>query len=145
MFHLRTQDAARLHVERLLADARAASGPNDRCVDVVAEGPGYALRRIILAVGEELPFRRNPNFAKTWHVTRGHGHADVHEADIALMEGAQIDIPPGALHQIENRGELPLVLLELRMEAQLDGAGRVLARDALAALIATAFPTDAAS
>lgn len=133
MFHLGPSDPARRHVEQLLADARTASGPVDRRVQVVADGPGYTVRRITLAAGEELPFRRNPNFAKTWRVTGGRGHADVAETDLALMEGAQIDIAPGALHQIENRGEIPLVLHELRVAIGLDAAGAAMADAALEA------------
>lgn len=133
MMHLRSNDAARIHVDRLLADARAASGQSARRVQLLAEGAGYKLRQIFLMTGEELPFRRNPLFSKVWHVAAGRGHADIAEADVAVTCGATIEIGPGALHQIENRGASPLVLLELRVDARLDDAGYEEARGALAA------------
>jgi len=99
----------------LLAEARTASGCGRPRVTVVGSGPGYEVREISLAFGEELPFRRNACLAKTWRVLSGVGHADVAETEMALITGAEIVIEPGVLHQIENRCHAPLVLRETRV------------------------------
>ena len=99
----------------LLAEARSASGFGRPRVTIVGSSPGYEVREISLAHGEELPFRRNAQLAKTWQVLSGIGHADVSETEVALMAGAEIVIEPGVLHQIENRCDAPLVLRETRV------------------------------
>lgn len=106
--------ASGFQVEQLMAAARKASNEAGRRVEPLARTGGQELRRIILMPGEELPYRRNPHLEKVWRVESGVGHADVDEAEIALMAQAEITIGPGVLHQIENRGTRPLVLLELR-------------------------------
>ena len=103
-------------VGQLLEDARRASGAAPQRVEILESGPSFSRRRVTLMGGEELPFRRNPQLAKAWRVVSGIGHADIAEADVTLIPGAEIAIAPGALHQIENRGPEPLVLEELRQE-----------------------------
>ena len=110
------KDMAR-QVEQLLDDARRASHASPRRVEILESSPSFARRRVTLMGGEELPFRRNPHLTKTWRVISGIGHADIAEADVTLMPGAEVAIAPGALHQIENRGPDPLVLEELRRPA----------------------------
>lgn len=117
MIHIRSFDGKIVNqVDRLLADARQASGAGMRRVRILAQGPGFTLRQVVLMSGEELPFRRNPDQIKTWRVISGRGHADVYEADMALMPGAEVEVAPGALHQIENRDCTPLVMQELRID-----------------------------
>ena len=106
--------ASGFQVEPLMAEARRTSTEAGRRVEPLARTRGQVLRRIILLPGEELPYRRNPHLEKVWRVQSGAGHADIDEAEIALMPQAEITIAAGALHQIENRGTRPLVLLELR-------------------------------
>ena len=101
-------------VEQLLDDARRASGAAPRRVQILESGPAFTRRRVTLMGGEELPFRRNPHLAKTWRVISGIGHADIAEAEVTLMPGAEVAIAPGDLHQIENRGPEPLVLEDVR-------------------------------
>lgn len=109
--------ASGFQVEQLMAAARRASAQVAHRVEPVARAPGQVTRRITLFPGEELPYRRNPHVAKVWRVEAGIGHCDVDEADVALMPLAEITIAPGILHQIENRGTGPLVLLEHRRMA----------------------------
>lgn len=104
-------------VDALMDAARRSSEFSRRRVEVLAEGDGLELRQITLLPGEELPFRRNPGLAKSWRVLSGFGHADVAEAEIVMMPYSEISIAPGVLHQIENKGREPLVLIEMREES----------------------------
>ena len=132
MFHFRSivSDPAQ-EVDRLLQEARRASGSGPRRVVVLADGPGFELRQITLMACEELPFRRNYEQAKVWRVVAGRGHADIDEGEIAMMPAAEVEIGAGVLHQIENRGSEPLVLQELRVLGDLDAAARAEANRAM--------------
>lgn len=102
-------------VEALLRNASDVAKRTGRAD--VAKTADLQVRRIVLAPNEELPFARTNTRAKVWVIISGAASADIGEQEMTLSTDAFAVIRPGMLHQIENCGTAPLVIIELSTAA----------------------------
>ena len=61
-----------------------------------------------------MSLQRHRRRSEHWHVVRGEGLITRGEERISVREGDSLDIPTGALHRAENRGTVPLVIIEVQ-------------------------------
>ena len=58
--------------------------------------------------------------AETWIVVQGEGLATVGKNQISVKKGSIVEIPKGEVHRMENRGEEPLVMVEVQFGDYLE-------------------------
>jgi mannose-6-phosphate isomerase-like protein (cupin superfamily) len=86
---------------------------------VIDEGAGYKVKRIVVHPGGRLSLQRHANRSEHWVVVAGRARVtrDADVFDLAAREA--VDIPSGAAHRLENPGTEPLVLVEVQHGAYL--------------------------
>jgi mannose-6-phosphate isomerase len=82
--------------------------------EVLAEGPGYKAKRIVVDPGMRLSLQKHLHRSEHWVVASGAGVVTLDGRDVPLTAGGSIDIPGGAAHRASNPGSEPLVIIELQ-------------------------------
>ena len=86
---------------------------------VLDAGPYYAVKRIRVHPGGRLSLQRHQHRVEHWVVVSGRALVTVDERVLDLAPGESVDIGPGAVHRMENHGEIDMVLIELQRGAIL--------------------------
>ena len=81
---------------------------------VLDEGEGYKVKRIVVHPGKRLSLQRHARRAEHWVVVTGLARATRDDEVLDLSTRETIDIPVGAVHRLENPGAEPLVLIEVQ-------------------------------
>jgi mannose-6-phosphate isomerase-like protein (cupin superfamily) len=81
---------------------------------VLDEGEGYKVKRIVVHPGKRLSLQRHARRAEHWVVVAGLARATRDDEVLDLSARETIDIPVGAVHRLENPGAEPLVLIEVQ-------------------------------
>ena len=81
---------------------------------VLDEGDGYKVKRIVVHPGKRLSLQRHAQRAEHWVVVAGRGRVTRDEEAIDLSAKESVDIPTGAAHRVENIGDEPLVFIEVQ-------------------------------
>ncbi|MFZ5609449.1 MAG: mannose-1-phosphate guanylyltransferase/mannose-6-phosphate isomerase [Pseudomonadota bacterium] len=89
---------------------------------ITDSGPGFQTRRLVVNPGGKRSPRRHDHHAAHWIVIKGTARVTRGEATIAVHENESVFIPRGTLHGLENPGQTPLHIVELRSGAALDEA-----------------------
>ena len=114
--------------EKLLQDLAAGRLPSPvmntrRLLDWGAweeldQGQDYQVRRIEVRPGSRLSFEAPQNVRKNW-VALSRGFEAVVNGEARQVEpGASLDLPPGAIHEIGNPTNEPIIILELLRGSQ---------------------------
>ncbi len=82
--------------------------------EVLAEGPGYKVKRIVVEPGMRLSLQKHFHRSEHWVVASGTGVITRDGRDFSLSPAESIDIPGGAAHRAANPGIEPLVIVELQ-------------------------------
>ena len=105
-----------------MADAYAP-GASDRrpwgSWEVLALGPGYAVKRIVVHPGARLSLQRHAHRAESWVVASGHARVTRGAETFDLDAGQIARIALGDIHRVENPAPEDLVLIEVQHGAQL--------------------------
>lgn len=80
--------------------------------EVLAEGPGYKVKRLEIASGASTSLQAHRHRAEHWMIVSGTGRAHVDGADMILNENSTAMIACGVPHQLINDGPGPLVVIE---------------------------------
>ena len=85
----------------------------------IAVRPGYQVKQIVVRPRRALSLQSHQHRAEHWIILSGTAHVTVAEAEQALEAEGYVFVPQGAVHRLENRGEVPLVLVEVQVGSYL--------------------------
>ena len=74
----------------------------------------YQVKRINVNPGARLSLQSHKHRAENWVVVAGEALVTINEQQIVVRKGESAYIPRGARHRMENRGQEPLVLIEVQ-------------------------------
>lgn len=81
----------------------------------LSEGPGFLVKRITVNPGGRLSLQKHKHRAERWVVASGEAVVTRDEEVHRLGVGEMIEIPLGAVHRMENEGEIPLEIIEVQL------------------------------
>ncbi len=88
--------------------------------EVLALGPGYAVKRLTVKPGARLSLQRHAHRAEHWVIVGGTGRVTKGAATLDLAAGQNAVIDLGEVHRIENPGTAELVFIEVQHGRHLD-------------------------
>ena len=81
---------------------------------ILDDGPLAKVKRITVEPGQRLSYQRHHRRAEHWFVVAGTALVTLDGTDRELGVGECIDIPLGAAHRVTNKGDGPLVFVEVQ-------------------------------
>lgn len=87
--------------------------------ETLSLGERYQVKRIMVKPGAALSLQSHFHRAEHWVVVEGSAHVTVDENVSLITENQSVYIPLGAVHRLENRGKVPLNLIEVQSGAYL--------------------------
>ncbi len=75
---------------------------------------GYQVKRIVVKPGGVLSLQKHRHRAEHWVVVRGEAEVTIDGGVRALLPGQSVHVPLGAVHRLANRGDEPVVLIEVQ-------------------------------
>jgi mannose-6-phosphate isomerase-like protein (cupin superfamily) len=82
--------------------------------DVLADEASHKVKRLTVDPGHRLSYQRHHRRAEHWFVVEGDALVTLDGVEHVVATGEAIDIPRGAAHRVENKGPVPLVLVEVQ-------------------------------
>ena len=83
------------------------------------EGPGYKVKRLLVAPGQSLSLQRHRQRAEHWVVLSGAATVTRDGETFRLTAKESIDIPAGARHRLQNQTAEPVEIIEVQSGAYL--------------------------
>ena len=83
-------------------------------------GAGYQVKRLVINPGGIVSLQKHQHRSEHWIVVEGNPEFSVGENVRTLMPNQSIFAPPGIKHRIANRGEQPVVLIEVQSGDYID-------------------------
>ncbi len=88
--------------------------------EVLAEGPGYKVKRITVLPGHQLSLQYHHRRSEHWVLVVGEGEVTKGEERLSLQPNESVSIPSGCRHRIRNPGANALVFIEIQFGDYLD-------------------------
>ena len=85
----------------------------------LANGNRFQVKRICVKPGGALSLQSHSHRCEHWVVVEGEATVTVNDKVKLLTEGQSVYVPRGAIHRMENRGELLMVLIEVQAGSYL--------------------------
>jgi mannose-1-phosphate guanylyltransferase/mannose-6-phosphate isomerase len=82
--------------------------------EIIASGPRYAVKRIVVRPGQRLSLQRHAFRAEHWVVVGGTARVTRGAETLEVLSGESVMIGRGEVHRIENRGLDELVFIEVQ-------------------------------
>ena len=82
-----------------------------KCIDA---GDSFQVKRLTINPGGILSLQKHQHRAEHWVVVSGTAHITRGEETLELRENESILIPRGIVHRLENKGDQPLLLIEVQ-------------------------------
>jgi len=82
---------------------------------ILADEPDHKVKRITVNPGSRLSLQRHRRRREHWLVVSGKALATLNSDIVELAPGEALDIPREAIHRVENRGNKPLVFIEIQL------------------------------
>jgi mannose-6-phosphate isomerase-like protein (cupin superfamily) len=79
------------------------------------EQDDHKIKELIVNPGERLSLQKHRRRAEHWTVVSGEALVTVDTKDTLLKTGQSVDVPKGAVHRIQNPGDIPLHLVEVQI------------------------------
>lgn len=89
-------------------------------VDLVDQGVGYQVKRLVINPGERLSYQRHHRRSEYWVVVQGTALVTLDDEQLKRTRGEMAVVPVGTKHRVENIGEDPLVFIEVRLGEYLE-------------------------
>jgi len=86
---------------------------------ILEEGAGYKVKRLVVAPGHRLSLQRHRFRAEHWVVVAGSPRVVVSGRARRLRASGTVSVPKGAWHRIENRAKTPAVIIEVQRGSYL--------------------------
>lgn len=87
--------------------------------EVLAEGPGFKVKRIRVSEGGVLSLQSHAHRAEHWVVVEGVARVTIDAQARFVAENQSVYVPQGARHRLENPGDRPLTLIEVQTGSYL--------------------------
>ncbi|MEM1428331.1 MAG: mannose-1-phosphate guanylyltransferase/mannose-6-phosphate isomerase [Pseudomonadota bacterium] len=87
--------------------------------ETLSLGERFQVKRIMVKPGGKLSLQSHVHRSEHWVVVEGTAHVTVGSEIRVLTENESVYIPLGEIHRLENRGRLPLTLIEVQSGAYL--------------------------
>ncbi len=87
---------------------------------VLAVGPQYAVKRILVRPGSRLSLQRHAHRAEHWIIVAGSGTVTVRDQSFPVIAGEHVMIGSGDAHRIANPGPDDLLFIEVQHGQHLD-------------------------
>ncbi|HVG20906.1 MAG TPA: phosphomannose isomerase type II C-terminal cupin domain [Blastocatellia bacterium] len=87
--------------------------------EVLAEGPGYKVKRIEVKPGHRLSLQMHENRTEHWVIVEGEAVVTVGDREISLRANEEVLIPVRTKHRVKNAGKLPLMFIEVQCGSYL--------------------------
>lgn len=88
--------------------------------EVLAVGPGYAVKRIVVFPGARLSLQRHAHRSEHWVLVGGTGRVTLNDQTMDFVSGQHVTIGLGQIHRIENTGAEPLIFIEVQHGHRLE-------------------------
>jgi mannose-1-phosphate guanylyltransferase/mannose-6-phosphate isomerase len=85
----------------------------------IAAGERFQVKRIMVKPGASMSLQSHQHRAEHWVIVAGTATVTVGESVRELGENQSVYIPAGARHRLENKGETPILLIEVQTGAYL--------------------------
>lgn len=81
---------------------------------VLAEAEDFKVKTIQVQPGQRLSYQRHSRRSEHWFVVGGEGVVTLDGESIDVRRGDAVDVPLGTAHRIQNKGDVPLVFVEVQ-------------------------------
>lgn len=81
---------------------------------ILEEGPGYKIKRIVVAPKHRLSLQMHYHRSEHWIVVSGTAKVVCGEAETVLSHNQSTFVPPCTRHRLENPGVIPLIIIEVQ-------------------------------
>jgi mannose-6-phosphate isomerase-like protein (cupin superfamily) len=88
--------------------------------EIIAAGPGYAVKRIVVNPGKRLSLQRHAFRAEHWVMVAGTARVTRGTEMLPVAFGQHVAIGLGDIHRIENAGTEDVVFIEVQHGEHLD-------------------------
>jgi mannose-6-phosphate isomerase-like protein (cupin superfamily) len=85
----------------------------------VEAAKGFQVKRVEIAPGARLSLQSHARRTEIWTVASGNGLAIVDGKEIPVSPGTVITVPQNSRHRMWNKGNKPLVFIEVQLGAYL--------------------------
>lgn len=75
---------------------------------------GFKVKRITVHPGRRLSYQRHAQRAEHWFIVAGTATVTLDDVVSDVQVGQAVDVPLGAKHRIENRGDVDMVFVEVQ-------------------------------
>jgi len=82
---------------------------------VLADEPDHKVKRITVNPGSRLSLQRHRRRQEHWLIVSGRALVTLDSNVVELNPGEAVDIPKKAVHRVENRGDKPVVFIEIQL------------------------------
>ena len=82
--------------------------------EVLAEGEGYKVKRIVVQPGHRLSLQMHQRRSEHWVIVAGEALITLGERDLKLRANEEARIPVQTKHRVANPGTSPLVFIEVQ-------------------------------
>jgi mannose-1-phosphate guanylyltransferase/mannose-6-phosphate isomerase len=120
----RAQDVKKI-VDRLKKAGRPEAVSHNRCYrpwgfyESLIQGDRFQVKRIVVEPGHKLSLQKHFHRAEHWVVVNGTAVVTRDHEEVLIRENESIYLPLGCVHRLENRGRIPLALIEVQSGAYL--------------------------
>lgn len=83
--------------------------------EVLGEGPGYKVKRIVVSPRSRLSLQTHAQRAERWTVVSGEARCTVGRRRHVLRAGDTLEVPVGAAHRLANAADVELVVVEVQL------------------------------
>ncbi|KIN75511.1 mannose-1-phosphate guanylyltransferase/mannose-6-phosphate isomerase [Sulfitobacter guttiformis] len=120
----RAQDVKRaVQVLKQRGAPQAESFPKDHrpwgWFESLAVGNRFQVKRIVVRPGAALSLQSHQHRSEHWIVVEGTAQVTINDEVKLVTENQSVYIPLGAVHRMENKGKVPMVLIEVQTGAYL--------------------------
>lgn len=81
---------------------------------VLCDEPSHKVKSITVASGQRLSYQRHRLRSEHWFVIEGVASVTLDGVEFQVGRGHYADIPQGVAHRLENRGNDPLIIIEVQ-------------------------------
>lgn len=82
---------------------------------VLEEGTRYKIKKILVLPLQKLSLQMHYHRSEHWVVVKGTATVTIGEHSSLVHEGESIFVPKSAIHRVENRGKVPLEIIEVQV------------------------------
>jgi mannose-6-phosphate isomerase-like protein (cupin superfamily) len=86
---------------------------------VLEEGSNFKVKRLVVNPGQRFSLQYHQHRSEHWVIVAGRGFVTINEEIRMVVANDAILIPSGAVHRLENAGDLPLVVIEVQYGSYL--------------------------